>query len=109
MIGLRILGRDSCTDDIAEYFNIGESTVGPILKKFVDGYLYHKHVYVPVGAELDQVRLVYEKLALVQWTVLMFYGIDVRRCLETVVHVFDFHFLLNVYSKLYFYIYRQGK
>ena len=67
MIGLRILGRDSCADDIAEYLNIGESTVGPIFKKFVDGcvkYLYHKHVYVPVGAELDQVRLVYEKLGL---------------------------------------------
>ena len=48
MIGLRILGRDSCADDISEHLNIGESTVYPIFKQFVDGcvkYLYTKYVY----------------------------------------------------------------
>ena len=50
MIGLRILGRDNCADDISEYLNIGESTISPIFKQFVNGcvkYLYSKYVYVP--------------------------------------------------------------
>jgi hypothetical protein len=67
MIGLRILGRDNCADDISEYLNIGESTINPIFKKFVSGcvkYLYKKYVYIPQGEELDQVSLVYEKLGL---------------------------------------------
>ena len=37
MIGLRILGRDNCADDISEYLNIGESTTSPIFKQFVNG------------------------------------------------------------------------
>jgi len=37
MTGLRILGRDSCADDISEFLNIGESTVYPIFKQFVGG------------------------------------------------------------------------
>ena len=67
MIGLRILGRDNCADDISEYLNIGESTVNNIFKQFVNGcvkYLYTKYVYVPDGEELDRVRSVYEKLGL---------------------------------------------
>lgn len=67
LIGLRILGRDNCADDISEYLNIGESTVYPIFKQFLSGcvkYLYPKYVYVPVGEELDEVRKVYEKLGL---------------------------------------------
>lgn len=67
MIGLRILGRDNCADDISEYLNIGESTITPIFKQFVKGcvkYLYSKYVYIPDGEELDQVSLVYEKLGL---------------------------------------------
>ena len=67
MIGLRILGRDNCADDISEFLNIGESTVYPIFKQFVDGcvkYLYSKYVHVPDGEELDRVRIVYEKLGL---------------------------------------------
>jgi len=67
MIGLRILSRDSCADDISEFLNIGESTVYSISKQFVGGcvkYLYTKNVYVPDGEELDRVRLVYEKLGL---------------------------------------------
>jgi hypothetical protein len=67
MIGLRILGRDSCADDISEYLNIGESSISPIFNQFVNGcvkYLYPKYVYVPDGEELERVRLVYEKLGL---------------------------------------------
>ncbi len=67
MIGLRILGRDNCADDISEYLNIVESTITPIFKQFVSGcvkYLYPKYVYIPEGEELDQVSLVYEKLGL---------------------------------------------
>jgi len=67
MIGLRILGRDNCADDISEFLNIGESTVNTIFKQFVDGCvkkLYNKYVYIPDGEELDRIRLVYEKLGL---------------------------------------------
>ena len=67
LIGLRILGRDSCADDISEFLNIGESTVYPIFKQFLAGcvrYLYPSCVYVPVDVELDEVRRVYEKLEL---------------------------------------------
>jgi len=67
MIALRVLGRDECNDSIAEYLNIGDSTVGPIVKQFISGcvkYLYPKYVYIPENEELDQIRLVYEKLGL---------------------------------------------
>lgn len=67
MIGLRILGRDNCADDISEYLNIGDSTINTIFKQFVKGcvkYLYKKYVYIPEGEELDQIALVYEKLGL---------------------------------------------
>jgi len=67
MIGLRILGRDNCADDIGEYLGIGESTINTIFKKFLSGcvkYLFPKYVYVPVGEELDEVRHVYETLGL---------------------------------------------
>ena len=67
LIGLRILGRDNCADDISEFLNIGESTVYPIFKQFLAGcvkYLYPKYVYVPKEEELNEVRKVYEKLGL---------------------------------------------
>ena len=67
LIGLRILGRDNCADDISEFLNIGESTVYPIFKQFLSGcvkYLYPSYVYVPVDDDLDEVRRVYEKLGL---------------------------------------------
>ena len=67
MIGLRILGRDNCADDISEYLNIGESTTSPIFKQFVNGCvkkLYSKYVYVPEGEEFEVIRTVYEKLGL---------------------------------------------
>ena len=62
LIGLRILGRDNCADDISEFLNIGE-----FLNNFLAGcvrYLYPSYVYVPVDVELDEVRRVYEKLGL---------------------------------------------
>ena len=67
MIGLRILGRDNCADDISEYLNIGESTINNIFKQFLHGCvkkLYPKYVYIPEGDEMNQVRKVYEKLGL---------------------------------------------
>ena len=67
LMSLRILGRDSCADDISEYINIGDSTVNHIFKLFLLGcveLLYNKYVYIPFGEELDKVKLVYEKLGL---------------------------------------------
>jgi len=67
MIGLRVLGREDSGDSVSENLNIGKSTVGPIFKQFVKGcvkYLYSKYVYVPEHEELDQIRLVYEKMGL---------------------------------------------
>jgi len=67
LIGLRILGRDNCADDISEYLDIGESTIYTIFKQFLSGcvkYLFPKYVYVPVGEELDEVRQVFESLGL---------------------------------------------
>jgi hypothetical protein len=67
LIGLRILGRDNCSDDISEFLNIGDSTINNIFKQFLSGcvkYLYPKYVYVPKGDELDEIRNVYEKLGL---------------------------------------------
>jgi len=67
MIALRVLGRDECNDSVAEYLNIGESTIGPIFKQFLAGcvkYLYPKYVYIPENEELNQIRLVYEKMGL---------------------------------------------
>ena len=67
LMSLRIIGRDSCADDISEYINIGDSTVNHIFKLFLQGcveLLYNKYVYIPFGEELDKVKLVYEKLGL---------------------------------------------
>lgn len=52
LIGLRILGRDNCCDDIDEYLNIGMSTVNYIFKAFCFGCntkLYQQYVKVPEG------------------------------------------------------------
>ena len=67
MIGLRILGRDNCADDISEFLNIGESSITPIFKQFIHGcvkYLYSRYVYIPEREEMQQVRKVYERLGL---------------------------------------------
>ncbi|KAJ1385666.1 hypothetical protein B484DRAFT_410433, partial [Ochromonadaceae sp. CCMP2298] len=37
LIGLRILGRDSCADDLDEALNIGGSTINNIFKLFITG------------------------------------------------------------------------
>ncbi|KAJ1392979.1 hypothetical protein B484DRAFT_439391, partial [Ochromonadaceae sp. CCMP2298] len=58
LIGLRILGRDSCADDLDEALNIGGSTINNIFKLFITGcatMLYHRHVRVPEGEELDKI------------------------------------------------------
>ncbi|KAJ1415967.1 hypothetical protein B484DRAFT_157587, partial [Ochromonadaceae sp. CCMP2298] len=62
LIGLRILGRDACADNIDELLNIGGSTINNIFKQFVKGCqekLYTKLVYVPEGAELEKVVKTY--------------------------------------------------
>ena len=56
LIGLRILGRDNCADDISEFLNIGESTINSIFKQFIHGcvkYLYSRYVYIPEGDEMQ--------------------------------------------------------
>ncbi|KAJ1400483.1 hypothetical protein B484DRAFT_471178, partial [Ochromonadaceae sp. CCMP2298] len=58
LIGLRILARDSCADDLDELLNIGGSTINQIFKQFVTGMatkLYDRRVHVPEGAELDKI------------------------------------------------------
>ncbi|KAJ1379043.1 hypothetical protein B484DRAFT_441078, partial [Ochromonadaceae sp. CCMP2298] len=55
LIGLRILSRDSCCDDLDKLLNIGGSTINTIFKQFVTGMatkLYDRHVHVP---ELDKI------------------------------------------------------
>ena len=52
LMSLRILGRDSCADDISEYINIGDSTVNHIFKLFLLFLLYNKYVYIPFGEEI---------------------------------------------------------
>jgi hypothetical protein len=62
LIGLRILGRDACADDIDELLNIRGSTVNNIFKQFVKGCqekLCSKHVHVPEGAALEKVVQTY--------------------------------------------------
>jgi hypothetical protein len=67
LIGLRILGRDNCCDDIDEYLNIGMSTVNYIFKAFCFGCntkLYNQYVKVPEGEALDRVERVYARYLL---------------------------------------------
>ncbi|KAJ1439688.1 hypothetical protein B484DRAFT_443840 [Ochromonadaceae sp. CCMP2298] len=64
LIGLRILARDSCADDLDELLNIGGSTINTIFKQFVTGMatkLYDRHVHVPEGAELDKIVETYTR------------------------------------------------
>jgi hypothetical protein len=64
LIGLRILGRDACADDLDELLNIGGSTINNIFKQFVTGMatkLYTRHVYVPEGEELEKVVETYTR------------------------------------------------
>jgi hypothetical protein len=64
LIGLRILGRDACADDLDEALNIGGSTINTIFKQFVTGMatkLYDRHVHVPQGEELDKIVETYTR------------------------------------------------
>jgi hypothetical protein len=64
LVGLRILGRDSCVDDLDEALNIGGSTINNIFKLFITGcatMLYHRHVRVPDGEELDKIVETYTR------------------------------------------------
>jgi hypothetical protein len=64
LIGLRLLGRDACADDLDELLNIGGSTINHICKQFVTGMatkLYDRHVHVPEGAELDKIVETYTR------------------------------------------------
>ena len=62
LIGLRILGRGNCADDISEMSGVGESTVNTIFKDFCSGlvdHFYDEYVFFPEGEELQEVQEVY--------------------------------------------------
>jgi hypothetical protein len=64
LIVFRILGRDSCCDNLDELLNIGGSTIKTIFKQFVTGVatkLYNRHVHVPEAAELDKIVETYTR------------------------------------------------
>ena len=62
LIGLRILGRGNCADDISEMSGVGESTVNTIFKDFCSAlvdHFYDEYVFFPEGEELQEVQEVY--------------------------------------------------
>jgi hypothetical protein len=100
LIGLRILGRDNCADDVSELLNIGDSTINSILKKFLSDcvkYFYPKYVYVPDGEELDEIWNVYEKLGLPGCVGSMDCTHFLRLFIITV-QVFQYHFLVLYFN-----------
>ena len=65
LIGLRILGRGNCADDMAELSGAGESTVNWIFKAFVRGFaaaFREDFIYLAEGDELERVLEVYKRL-----------------------------------------------
>lgn len=65
LVGLRMLGRGNCTDDIAEMSMIGASTINVIFKQFIYGVSKHMFpVYVkpPTGDHLKEVMDTYCRL-----------------------------------------------
>ena len=65
LIGLRILGRGNCADDMTEMSGVGESTVNTIFKQFVFGFSkasFDSFVHMPHGEDLAQVMEVYKRL-----------------------------------------------
>jgi hypothetical protein len=65
MIGLRILGRGSCADDMEEMSGVRESTCNAIFKKFTFGMVEHffaDTVKPPTGDRLRQVMNTYSRL-----------------------------------------------
>jgi len=62
---LRILGRGNISDDIVEILGIGDTTVNDMFKTFLRNYsdkYFDTYVYVPDGAEMDQVVEDYTKM-----------------------------------------------
>jgi hypothetical protein len=67
LIGLRILVRGNCADDIEEMSGVKESTVYKIFHTFIEKFVEHfykKFVYFPQGEELIQVLALYSKIGL---------------------------------------------
>lgn len=65
MIGLRILGRGSCADDMSEMSGVGESTCNAIFHAFIHGMVKHFFVDVvkpPTGDALHRVLQTYARL-----------------------------------------------
>jgi len=65
MIGLRILGRGNCADDISEWSGVGASTVHSIWHKFIRGvskFMFPVYVTPPVGDHLQRVMDTYARL-----------------------------------------------
>ena len=58
LIGLRILGRGNCADDIFELSGIAESTVNTIFHQFTEVFVHHfydEYISFPSGQELKRV------------------------------------------------------
>ena len=58
MVGLRILGRGNCMDDISELTGLGETTCNEIFREFIDGLgvkMFSDFVYMPKDKELEAV------------------------------------------------------
>jgi hypothetical protein len=67
MAALRVLGRGSCCDDIAEMSEIGESTANHIFKMFVQGMaksIFPLFVKPPTGPYLEKMLQLYNLLGL---------------------------------------------
>ena len=65
MIGLRILGRGSCADDMEEMSEVKASTINGIFHAFIKGVantLFKKYVTPPVGDHLKRVMNTYARL-----------------------------------------------
>jgi len=65
MIGLRILGRGNCADDISEMSGVGASTVHAIWHKFIRGVsrcMFPVYVTPPIGDHLQRVMDTYARL-----------------------------------------------
>lgn len=65
LIGLRILGRGNCADDIFELSGIAESTVNYIFHQFTSAFVenfYDEFISFPQDEELERVTRTYEEL-----------------------------------------------
>jgi hypothetical protein len=67
LIGLRMLARGNCADDIEEMSGVKESTIYKIFHTFIEKFcehFYKKFVYFPTGEELIEVLALYSKIGL---------------------------------------------